>query len=132
MGEITRRGTPGTVTSASAATTIGNTALASAFQPPPINNFSIAGDITFNTAMTWNIGQTFDLFTVASHEIGHALGLGHSSSGSNAIMYPTYVGKKIGLAADDIAGIRSIYSAGAPRSPDVYNFTTPASPRPPT
>ena len=73
--------------------------------------------------MTWNIGPTYDLFTVASHEIGHALGLGHSSSGSNAIMYPTYAGRKIGLAADDIAGIRSIYSAGAPRSPDVYNST---------
>jgi hypothetical protein len=101
----------------------GNTALASAYQPPPINNFSVAGDITFNTGMTWNIGTTFDLFTVASHEIGHALGVGHSSAGSNAIMYPTYVGKKIGLAADDIAGIRSIYSAGAPRSQDIYNST---------
>ena len=38
-------------------------------------------------------------------------------------MYPTYVGKKTALAADDIAGIRSVYSAGAARSADVYNST---------
>ena len=35
-------------------------------------------------------------------------------------MYPTYTGQKTGLAADDIAGIQSIYSAGLPRTPDVY------------
>ena len=41
-------------------------------------------------------------------------------------MYPTYNGEKTALAPDDIAGIQSIYSAGLPRTPDVYlglNFT---------
>ena len=37
-------------------------------------------------------------------------------------MYPTYTGTKTALAADDIAGIRSIYSAGAARSADVLQL----------
>ena len=36
-------------------------------------------------------------------------------------MYGTYTGKKTGLASDDIAGIRSIYSANGPRTADAYN-----------
>ena len=99
----------------------GNSSLAMAFQPPAVNNSSLAGDILFNTGMTWNIGQTYDLFTVAAHEFGHALGLGHSSSGSSAIMYPTYTGVKPGLSADDVAGIRSVYSASAARTPDAFH-----------
>jgi hypothetical protein len=98
----------------------GNSTLAWSYQPPPINNYSIAGDIMFNTGMPYNIGQTYDLFTVAAHEFGHALGLGQSSVGGS-VMYPTYQGVKVGLAADDIAGIRSIYSANGPRTPDVFN-----------
>ena len=35
--------------------------------------------------------------------------------------YGTYTGKKTGLASDDIAGIRSIYSANGPRTADAYN-----------
>ena len=90
----------------------GCSTLALTYQPPPVNNFSIAGDMTFNTGQSFNIGSTYDLFTVAMHEFGHALGLNESSV-SNAVMYGTYTGKKTGLASDDIAGIRSIYSATA-------------------
>jgi hypothetical protein len=57
---------------------------------------------------------------VAMHEIGHSLGLNESSV-SSAVEYPTYTGRKMGLASDDITGIRSIYSANGPRTPDVYN-----------
>jgi hypothetical protein len=88
--------------------------------PPSVNDFSIAGDVNFNTALTFNNGSTYDLFTVAAHEIGHALGLGESSTAASNIMYPTYNGVKIGLAPDDIAGIQSIYSSGQPRSDDAY------------
>ena len=98
----------------------GNSTLAWSYYPPSVNNYSIAGDINFNTAMTYNIGSTYDLFTVAAHEFGHALGLGESSTSQLNIEYPTYTGQKTALAADDIAGIQSIYSAGLPRTPDVY------------
>jgi hypothetical protein len=87
--------------------------------PPSINNFSIAGDITFNTGQTFNIGSTYDLFTVAVHEFGHALGLIHSTIFS-ADMYSNYTSTKSGLASDDIAGIRNIYSNNNPRSHDGY------------
>ncbi len=98
----------------------GTTTLASAYMPPPVNNYSIAGDINFNTAQTWNIGSTYDLFTVAVHEFGHALGLNHSTVVS-ASMYPGYNGIKTTLGSDDIAGIRSIYSNGGARTLDAYD-----------
>ncbi|MGP0064101.1 MAG: Ig-like domain-containing protein [Isosphaeraceae bacterium] len=96
----------------------GNSTLAYTTYPPSANNFSIAGDIDFNTGMPFNIGSTYDLFTVAAHEVGHALGLGESTV--NSVMYPVYEGVRSGLASDDIAGIRSIYSAGLPRTTDAY------------
>ena len=99
----------------------GTSTLAWSYQPPPVNNYSLAGDIMFNTGMSYNVGRTYDLFTVAAHEFGHALGLGESSGGANSIMYPVYTGVKPGLSSDDIAGIRSIYSANGPRTPDVFN-----------
>ena len=89
----------------------GASTLALTYQPPSANNFSIAGDVTFNTGQSFNVGSTYDLFTVAMHEFGHALGLNESSV-SSAVEYATYTGRKTGLASDDIAGIRSIYSRG--------------------
>jgi Matrixin/Bacterial Ig-like domain len=98
----------------------GSSTLALTYQPPSANNFSIAGNITFNTGQSFNVGSTYDLFTVAMHEFGHALGLNESSV-SNAVEYGTYTGKKTGLASDDIEGIQSIYSANGPRTADAYN-----------
>ncbi len=95
----------------------GTSTLGMAFAPPPVNNYSIAGDIAFNTGQTWNIGTTYDLFTVASHEFGHALGLLHSGV-IHSTMYSAYAGAKTGIDWDDIYGIRSIYSAGSPRTAD--------------
>ncbi len=71
----------------------GNSTLAYTSYPPSVNNYSIAGDIDFNTGMTFNIGSTYDLFTVAAHEFGHALGLGESRPCAN-VMYPTYTGRE--------------------------------------
>jgi hypothetical protein len=96
--------------------------LASTFYPPSVNNYSVAGDVAFNTSYGFNIGSTYDLFTVAAHEIGHALGLACCNT-STAVMYTTYTGAFAALGSDDIAGVRSIYSAGNPRSPDAYDAT---------
>jgi hypothetical protein len=94
--------------------------LAYAYLPPPVNNFSVAGDFNFNTSYGFNVGSTYDLFTVAAHETGHALGMDHSTV-SAAVMYPGYTTVKSSLNSDDVAGIRSIYSAGLPRSGDAYS-----------
>ncbi len=99
----------------------GTTSLAMAFMPPPVNNYSVAGDIAFNTAQVFNNGGTYDLTTVAAHEIGHALGLYHSGI-SSAEMYSSYNGAKGSLSTDDIAGIQSIY--GGVRTVDQYEGTS--------
>ena len=90
-----------------------NGTLAHAFYPPP-NGGSLAGDAHFDDAETWSAaeqatgGQPIDLVTVAAHEIGHSLGLAHSSV-SGALMNPFYTGSHRFLGVDDIAGIQSIY-----------------------
>ncbi len=57
-----------------------------------------------------NGGSIQDIETIALHELGHVLGLDHSSD-PQAVMYPTApmgaVRRK--LSADDINGIRTIY-----------------------
>lgn len=70
--------------------------LAHAFFPPP-NGGSIAGDIHFDEDESWTLktkntsNQPIDLMTVAAHEIGHSLGLNHSSE-PNALMFAYYSG----------------------------------------
>lgn len=66
-----------------------------------------------------------DLESVAVHEIGHLLGLGHSSV-PDAIMYPTIrTGtRKVELASDDVEGIQSLYGS----NPNFKGVTPPTSP----
>ncbi len=82
--------------------------LAETFLPPPANGGTDAGDILFNSNLNWQINSTYDIMTVAAHEIGHALGLGDSTV-STAVMYGTYNGIKQALTTDDTSGIQSIY-----------------------
>src|SRR6266851_3886965 len=104
----------------------GSTTLASTYMPPSVNNYSIAGDMQFNTGQTWNIGSQYDLYTVSMHEIGHALGLYHSNIVS-ADMYQAYHGVMSTLASDDISGIRNIYSGNNARSADSYYSNSPSN-----
>jgi len=96
-----------------------NGVLAHAFFPPP-DGGAFSGDIHFDDDEQWTMderpvpsGQPIDLVTVAAHEIGHALGLGHSNVNC-ALMNPFYTGSHRYLAQDDIDGIRAIYGNRSP------------------
>ncbi len=86
---------------------------------PPNNGLTAAGDIHFDIAEPWKIGfggPGFDIFTVAAHEIGHAIGLGHVT-GVQALMNPVYTQAFHGLLADDIDGAQAIYGVAAVPEP---------------
>lgn len=80
-------------------------------------NWVVGGDIRTTT-----ISTAVDLESVAVHEIGHLLGLGHSSV-EDAIMFPTITSRtrKVDLAVDDVLGIQTLYGA----NPNYVN--TPSS-----
>lgn len=87
----------------------GNT-LAHAFFPPT-NGASAAGDIHFDADEFWKIGfggPGFDIFQVATHEIGHAIGLDHTPS-ANTLMNAFYSEGYHGLQDDDIAAAQYLY-----------------------
>ena len=80
-----------------------------------IFSIGIAGDVHFDDAEKFTVNNAeegVDLSWVALHELGHSLGLEHSSI-QDAIMYPIYQGYQPGLKLhrDDILGIQQIYGA---------------------
>lgn len=94
----------------------------------------IEADIFFNSVFAWSVADAgdrtrWDLQSIATHEIGHLSGLGHSDIGeteqtatgrrvlsTGAVMFPIALG--LGdisgrtLEADDIAGISDLYPDG--------------------
>ncbi|XP_010749710.3 matrix metalloproteinase-25 isoform X1 [Larimichthys crocea] len=113
--------------------------LAHAFFP---GRDEVAGDTHFDDHEIWSYrgdSSTTDLFTVAVHEFGHALGLSHSST-DPSIMRPYYqgpVGDVSGfqLALDDKQAIQQLYGVkdgGQPGGvdPDLPRLPSPPPPRP--
>jgi hypothetical protein len=83
---------------------------------------SIGGDNFCNTRYTWNAGpgtgsSGFRLAYVYIHEVGHNLGIKHSTD-TNAAMYAYYQGFD-DPQTDDINAIRYLY--GGPRQDDNYD-----------
>ncbi|XP_076904055.1 metalloendoproteinase 5-MMP-like [Bidens hawaiensis] len=72
------------------------------------------GRLHFDVDERWSIGtvsNAYDIETVALHEIGHLLGLGHSQY-RNAIMWATIsTGVSKELTLDDIRGLRALYGS---------------------
>ncbi len=99
----------------------------------------LESDIFFNSAFAWSVAPggepgREDVQSIATHEIGHLLGLGHSALGetelrpdgtrrviaSGSVMFPIAfsAGSIQGraLQADDIAGVSDIYGAAGFRT----------------
>lgn len=87
---------------------------------------SLGGDVYFDDVERWSLydGGGTDLYVVAVHEIGHALGLDHSRD-VDAIMY-AYSGFSADLGEDDIAGIQQLYGEDDGDDSSVVSEDTPS------
>ena len=71
-------------------------------------------EIYYNQGFSWTNGVTdgrIDVETVALHEVGHALGVGHIDPPPVAVMNPVYIGPRKKLRPCDHAALCSVWSS---------------------
>lgn len=81
---------------------------------------AVEGNLSFNPFASCYFSNSCNVREVATHELGHALGLGHSlDAGATMYAYAHFDGRCAGLRNDDIAAIQFIYpgSGGTPPPP---------------
>ena len=103
--------------------------LAHTFYPSPPNPEPLAGDVHFDDDENWRIGADTDLYSVALHELGHSLGLGHSDL-PGTVMYPFYRRAET-LTPEDERAIQELYAppdAGPPPAEPPPAGPPPAEP----
>jgi hypothetical protein len=83
--------------------------LALSTPPDPFLPGTLAGDILFNTSVHLT-ASTFDLYSVALHEVGHALGLPENSD-PTSVMNGNLRSLPEQLSANDVAAIQALYGA---------------------
>lgn len=77
-----------------------------------------AGNVILDINENWTLetrngrDQPIDLYTVVLHEIGHALGMEHTSV-EDALMWADYTGSRRFLHQDDLTGIGTIYDCSS-------------------
>ncbi|MED6154881.1 hypothetical protein PIB30_000383 [Stylosanthes scabra] len=68
------------------------------------------------TRLSWEEGE-IDLESVVMHQIGHLLGLSHSTDDDDSVMFPSVVAtqqRKVELSEDDKVQIQQLYFPGKP------------------
>ena len=101
-----------------------STLVAHAFQPGTEAVYglggTLAGDLHIDVNRNWvddpNAAAStsrFDIYTIVLHEMGHALGLGHSTV-RGSVMENAYRGARRELTPDDINAIQAVYGVPEP------------------
>jgi Matrixin len=92
----------------------------------PSSKLIVEADIAFNSTMPWNSyrgplqSSALDLRRVATHELGHVVGLDHPDSNGETVeaIMNSVVSDQDTVSPDDVAGAQSLYGAN-PNLPTV-------------